>query len=160
MAGQGLEQTRLPERKGHARDALTKKPPDMPAPRTETHEPKKVYFSASEVMRLLECPERWLYVWTVALGFKTRNKGHHHRYSVSEINELTRIRQTVGIGRPKKPKIYELYSDAKAGQLPAEPHGQNGNGHLETQANPIPEGENRPEFRGVDNGGQAGDKHH
>lgn len=73
----------------------------MPASRTNNHTPEKVYFSASEARKILDCSKDWLYVWTRQLGFKTKI-GQHHRYSIEEINRLTVIRKTNGVYRDVK----------------------------------------------------------
>lgn len=65
----------------------------MPAPRTNNHEPRRVYFSRSEALQYLDCTKHWLKVWTDSLGFKHGQKGPV-KYSVDELNRLAVIRKT------------------------------------------------------------------
>ncbi len=65
----------------------------MPAPRTSTYEPKKIYFSAKEAMKILDCPRHWLGYWTVKLGIRSRDGAGWHRYNVKEINTLMEVRK-------------------------------------------------------------------
>lgn len=111
----------------------------MPSPRN--HEPKKVYFKPSEALLILHCSKYQLRALTAAMGKECGRQGGKgwRRYSVNEINQMTKLR-------------YELYSNTRAGQLcPETNQQQQGNGSFKTKMDAVPEGENRPEFRGVDN---------
>jgi hypothetical protein len=64
-----------------------------PAPSTNTHEPRKVYFSRSEALKVLECSKHWLRIWTAYLGLNEASKAHV-RYTVEDLNRLAIIRKT------------------------------------------------------------------
>lgn len=73
----------------------------MPSPRTENYEPKKVYFSPSEALLLLDCSKYTLRKLTSLIPNCGRQEGNGwRRYSVKEINQMMKIRSKAVTPRP------------------------------------------------------------
>ena len=86
----------------------------MPAPRTSTYEPKKIYFSVSEACLYLDCSKEWLKNWTLKMGFKSLK-----RYNADELNRLAIIRKTNVIHRnPETGQFVPIPFKRKPGRKP------------------------------------------